>query len=162
MKKKIIAIVVICVLLAAAVVCIILSRSNKEENTAETVQQEAVQTVPEAEEQVKESTPENTENKESTENVEKGEAAGTIMYIYSDSDSDKSGLQVMEKIKAEYEGKVAVNVMNINDEFVQMTGFALPDETPKLILITDSGAFSQLPNCADEQTIRAEIAKIIG
>lgn len=162
MKKKIIAIVAICVLLAAAAVCIILNRSNKKENMAETVQQEDVQTVPEAEDQVEENTPDTTENKENTENAEKGEASGTIMYIYSDSDSDKSGLQVMEKIKAEYEGKAAVNVMNINDEFVQMTGFALPDETPKLILITDNGDFSQLPNCADEQTIRAEIAKIIG
>lgn len=163
MKKKIIICVLLVAVTAVALIYSFAGKSGNEENAAETAQIEEMQMTEEAAEPT-----ENTENAEIVEEMPAEEAkaengqAGTIMYIYSDSDSDKSGLEAMEKIKAEYEGRAAVNVMNINDEFVQMTGFALPDETPKLIVITDGGAFSQVPNCADEQTIRAEIGKIIG
>lgn len=164
MKKKIIICVLIVAVTAVALIYSFAGKSGNEENAAETAQTEEMQMTEEAAEPT-----ENTENAEiavemPTEEEAKAEnsQSGTIIYIYSDSDSDRTGLEAMEKIKAEYEDRAAVNVMNINDEFVQMTGFALPDETPKLIVITDGGAFSQVPNCADEQTIRAEIGKIIG
>ena len=167
-KKKIIIVAVILVITAAALAWVFTrpektdNNPQNENNQTETTQPQETQKPEETQTQEESQEPQSEQQTDTTQTTSPKAAECTVMYIYSDSDNDKDkNLEMMENVKKDYAGKANFNVMNINDEFAQMTGFALPDETPKLIVITEDGGFSQIANCSDETAIRQEIDKFV-
>ena len=84
------------------------------------------------------------------------------MYYVSEGDKNKEeALKVYEELKAEYKDKVDFIVINIDKEPEKVYGFALPDETPKLVLLGMSGEFAMKNNCADKEALKQELEKVL-
>lgn len=161
-KKKIIIVAVILAITVGTLVWVFTRPEKIEENSQnENTQTETTQQPDETQIPAQTQAPQSEQEVVQT-TAPKAELGCTVMYIYADSDEGKdANLEMMAKIEKDYEGKANFNIMNINDEFIQMTGFAIADETPKLLIMTDGGGFSQIANCSDETVIRQEIDKFV-
>lgn len=157
-KKKII---IVAVILAITAAVLVYAFTRPEKNQAEQSNNEQVEETkaPEEDSESYVTQPET----EKPEEVKVPEFSGdcTVIYIYSEKDADRDkNLEMVEKLKNDYAEKAEFNVMELNDEFVKMTGFAIEGETPKVIIMPNNGGTSTiLPNCTDEAEIRQAIDK---
>ena len=79
------------------------------------------------------------------------------MYLVSNSNANKEEiLKMAEELRKEYETKVYFTVMNI-DEDEMGANFALPDETPKLVMFGENNLFEMKNNCSDKEEIKKAI-----
>ena len=85
-----------------------------------------------------------------------------FMYYVSEADQNKEeALKAVDEIKDEYKDKVEFVVINIDKEPEKVYGFALPDETPKLVLIGVNNEFAMKNNCADKKILKQELEKVL-
>ena len=144
-KKKIIVVAVIVLISALALVISALKKdgtSMPPQKPAET------------------STQQNTKESENTEPSK--DIKAKFMYYVSEVDENKEeALKVVDELKNEYSENVEFIVINIDKEPEKVYGFALPDETPKLVLLGVNSEFAMKSNCADKDVLKQEIEKVL-
>lgn len=101
--------------------------------------------------------PSKTNNAVQTEDIK-----AKFMYYVSEANENKEeALKIVDELKNEYKDEVDFVVINIDTEPEKVYGFALPDETPKLVLIGINNEFSMKSNCADKEVLKQEIENVI-
>ena len=173
-KKKIIIVSLIIVVAVAALVISALRAQKSPEKAPEAPVAETTVTTPPEEKTTEEKKPEATEqakeeakeNKETAKTDEKTKVVEpehniNVMYLISNSNENKDALLKMaEELRKEYETKVYFTVMNI-DEDEMGANFALPDETPKLVMFGENNLFEMKNNCADKEELKQIIDSAI-
>lgn len=103
-----------------------------------------------------------TETKKTEKSVSSSDMKVRFMYYVSEADENKDeALKVVDELKSEYSKIIDFVVINIDKEPEKVYGFALPDETPKLVLIGINGEFSMKNNCADKNVLKQEIENVL-
>lgn len=166
-KKKIIIVLVIAVVsVLALVISGIKSKNNTKPESAKPQETQTEQKTEEKKEEQKaeekeEKTEQNSQN--TTENAQKSEdiKAKFMFYVSNADEKKEQALKAYEELKKEYQDKADFIVINIDEQPEMVHNFALPDETPKLILIGPDNEFSMKNNCADKEELKNELLKII-
>lgn len=161
-KKKILIIAVIILVSALALVVAGLKKNANETSLPSDNPSETPVVSTEEKEQTPEDKKQEKTEGEPKEKAPQNDIKAKFMYYVSEGDKNKEeALKVYEELKAEYKDKVDFIVINIDKEPEKVYGFALPDETPKLVLLGMSGEFAMKNNCADKEALKQELEKVL-
>lgn len=85
----------------------------------------------------------------------------TFMYFVSNAD-EETVTETIDKLKAEFEGRVIFDIINVDENPDAKENFPIDENTPMLIMLNTKNDISALaPKCTGYDELKAQIEKAL-